>query len=38
MWMQAVSAGELGRRRGLDQLGFRNKLVEHPPYDAFWQD
>src|SRR3974377_546456 len=28
MWMQAVSAGELGRRRGLDQLGFWNKLVE----------
>ncbi len=37
-WMQAVSAGELGRRRGLDQLGFWNKLVEHPAYDAFWQD
>jgi putative CocE/NonD family hydrolase len=38
MWMQAVSAGELGRRRGLDQLGFWNKLVKHPAYDAFWQD
>ncbi len=38
MWMQAVSAGELGRRRGLDQLGFWNKLVAHPAYDAFWQD
>jgi uncharacterized protein len=38
MWMQAGSAGELGRRRGLDQLGFWNKLVEHPAYDAFWQD
>jgi putative CocE/NonD family hydrolase len=38
MWMEAVSAGELGRRRGLDQLGFWNKLVEHPAYDAFWQD
>src|SRR6202521_3009189 len=38
MWMQAVSAGELGRHRGLDQLGFWNKLVEHPAYDAFWQD
>src|SRR5271165_6462024 len=38
MWMQAVSAGELGRRRGLDQLGFWNKLVEHPAYDAFWRD
>jgi putative CocE/NonD family hydrolase len=38
MWMQAVSAGELGRRRGLGQLGFWNKLVEHPAYDAFWRD
>src|SRR6516162_3503033 len=38
MWMQAVSAGELGRRRGLDQLGFWNKLALHPAYDAFWQD
>jgi putative CocE/NonD family hydrolase len=38
MWMQAVSAGELGRRRGLDQLGFWNKLVRHPAYDAFWRD
>jgi putative CocE/NonD family hydrolase len=38
MWMQAVSAGELGRRRGMDQLGFWNKLVEHPAYDSFWQD
>ncbi len=37
-WMQAVSAGELGRRRGLDQLGFWNKLVEHPAYDDFWQE
>ena len=30
MFMQAGSAGELGRRRGLDQLGFWKKLVEHP--------
>src|SRR6202790_5475354 len=38
MWMQAGSAGELGRRRGLDQLGFWNKLALHPAYDAFWRD
>jgi len=38
MFMQAGSAGELGRRRGLDQLGFWKKLVEHPAYDAFWRD
>ena len=38
MFMQAVSAGELGRIRGLDQLGFWRKLTEHPSYDAFWRD
>src|SRR3954454_13338814 len=38
MYMQAVSAGEIGRRRGMEQIGFWNKLVEHPAYDAFWQD
>jgi putative CocE/NonD family hydrolase len=37
MFMQAGSAGELGRRRGLDQLGFWRKLTEHPSYDAFWR-
>jgi putative CocE/NonD family hydrolase len=38
MYMQAGSAGELGRRRGLDQLGFWRKLTEHPAYDAFWRE
>ncbi len=38
MYMQAVSAGELARRRGLEQLGFWRKMVEHPAYDAFWRD
>jgi putative CocE/NonD family hydrolase len=38
MFMEAVSAGELGRRRGLDQVGFWRKLVEHPSYDAFWRE
>ncbi|MGH9408858.1 MAG: CocE/NonD family hydrolase [Vicinamibacterales bacterium] len=37
MFMQAGSAGELGRERGMDQLGFWRKLLEHPTYDAFWQ-
>ncbi len=36
-FMQAVSAGELGRRRGMDQLGFWRKLTEHPCYDDFWR-
>ena len=38
MFMDAGSAGELGRRRGLDRTGFWRKLTEHPAYDAFWQD
>jgi putative CocE/NonD family hydrolase len=38
MFMQAGSAGELGRRRGLEQVGFWRKLTEHPNYDAFWRD
>ena len=38
MYMQAGSAGELGRRRGLEQVGFWRKLLEHPAYDAFWRD
>jgi len=37
MYMQAGSAGELGRQRGLDQVGFWRKLTEHPAYDSFWQ-
>jgi hypothetical protein len=38
MFMQAGSAGELGRRRGLEQVGFWRKLLEHPGYDGFWRD
>lgn len=38
MFMQAGSAGELGRRRGLEVLGFWRKILEHPSYDAFWRD
>jgi len=37
-YLQSGSAGELGRRRGLDQIGFWLKLLEHPAYDAFWRD
>jgi putative CocE/NonD family hydrolase len=28
----------MGRRRGLEQLGFWQKMIEHPGYDAFWRD
>jgi uncharacterized protein len=36
-YMQAGSAGELGRLHGLEQVGFWRKILEHPTYDAFWQ-
>ena len=37
-FMRGGSAGEMGRRRGLEQLGFWQKMIEHPGYDAFWRD
>ncbi len=37
-YMQAGSAGELGRRHGLEQIGFWRKVLAHPSYDAFWSD
>jgi len=36
-FMSAGSAGELGRRHGLEQVGFWRKLLEHPSYDSWWQ-
>jgi uncharacterized protein len=38
MFMEAVCAGELGRRRGLEQVGFWQKILEHPTYDSFWRE
>ncbi len=37
-FMRAGSAGELGRLRGLEQVGFWRKLLEHPSYDPFWRE
>jgi putative CocE/NonD family hydrolase len=37
-FLSAGSAGELGRRYGMDQLGFWKKLTEHPSYDAYWRE
>jgi putative CocE/NonD family hydrolase len=37
-YLRAGSAGELGRQRGLEQVGFWRKILEHPAYDAFWRD
>jgi putative CocE/NonD family hydrolase len=38
LFMQAGSAGELGHRYGMEQLGFWSKMTTHPAYDAFWSD
>jgi putative CocE/NonD family hydrolase len=38
MYMEAGTAGELGKRRGLEQVGMWRKVLEHPSYDAFWRD
>src|ERR1700732_5625126 len=33
MFIEAGSAGELGKRHGMEQVGFWRKLLEHPSYD-----
>jgi len=38
LYMQAGSAGELGRLHGVEQVGFWRKLLAHPSYDSFWSD
>jgi putative CocE/NonD family hydrolase len=38
LFMQAGSAGELGRQYGMEQLGFWNKMLAHPAYDSFWSE
>ena len=37
VYMKSVSAGELGKLHGLEQVGFWNKILEHPSYDSWWQ-
>ena len=37
-WLAAGSAGEMARQHGLDQVGFYQKFLAHPAYDAFWQE
>jgi uncharacterized protein len=38
LFMDAGSAGELGRRHRMEQVGFWKKIVDHPSYDAFWRE
>ena len=37
-WLAAGSAGNMARLHGLEQTGFATKVMQHPAYDAFWQD
>ena len=37
-YLDSVSAGQLGKEHGMEQLGFWRKLLEHPSYDSWWQD
>src|SRR5450432_3760099 len=36
-YLSAGSAGEVARQHGMEQIGFWQKMLEHPAYDAFWQ-
>src|SRR5258706_6466805 len=38
LFLQAGSTGELARSHGMEQVGFWRKILDHPTYDAFWQD
>ncbi len=37
-YLRFGSAGAAASAHGLEQIGFWRKLVEHPAYDAFWQE
>jgi putative CocE/NonD family hydrolase len=37
-WLSAGAAGDMARLHGLEQVGFWPKVMNHPAYDAFWQD
>jgi uncharacterized protein len=36
LYMKAGSAGELAREHGVEQVGFWNRILEHPSYDSWW--
>jgi len=38
VFMSAGSAGNLGRQRNMEQIGFWNKMTEHAGYDSFWSE
>ncbi|WP_173577085.1 CocE/NonD family hydrolase [Acetobacter fallax] len=38
LYLNAVSAGALGKSRGMDQIGFFRQITTHPAYDSWWQN
>ena len=36
-FLAAGAVGNIGKRMGMEQIGFWNKLTHHPNYDSFWQ-
>jgi uncharacterized protein len=37
-WLKVGSASDMVRLHGLEQVGFTDKVMNHPAYDSFWQD
>ena len=37
LFLRAGSTGALAKSRGMEQLGFWDKITKHPGYDSFWQ-
>ncbi|MFT8721965.1 MAG: CocE/NonD family hydrolase [Acetobacter malorum] len=37
LFLNSVSAGALGKERGMEQIGFFRQLLAHPAYDSWWQ-
>ena len=38
LYLNGGSAGAIGKAHGLEQIGFWNKIIRHPAYDAFWAE
>jgi len=38
VYLNGVSAGMVGKSRGMEQIGFFQQILAHPSYDAYWQD
>jgi putative CocE/NonD family hydrolase len=37
-WLSVGAASDMARLHGLEQVGFTAKVMNHPAYDAFWQE